>query len=118
MKEGKNSLTLVLHVERGQNFFHVLGATKKLTAGHYQKKAPSFKKMIAPFKKYLLSTSELLFDSCELDSELDDEDGHSASVTKNNHLRYHIIDLPGVLGNNVLGSKNCSYDLIRCIEQS
>ncbi len=31
-------------------------------------------------------------------------------------LRYHIIDLPGVLGNNVLGSFNCSYDLIRCIE--
>ncbi len=33
------------------------------------------------------------------------------------NLRYHIIDLPGVLGNNVLGSYNCSYDLIRCIKK-
>ena len=32
-------------------------------------------------------------------------------------LRYHIIDLPGVLGNNVLGSYNCSYDFIRCIKK-
>ena len=33
-------------------------------------------------------------------------------------LRYHIIDRQGVLGNNVLGSYNCLYDFIRCIEQS
>ncbi len=33
-------------------------------------------------------------------------------------LRYHIIDRPWVLGINVLDSYNCSYDLIRCIEQS
>ena len=29
-------------------------------------------------------------------------------------LRYHIIDVPEVLGNNILGSYNYSYDLIRC----
>ncbi len=32
-------------------------------------------------------------------------------------LRYHIIDLPGVLGNNVLGVYKCSYDLSKHTEQ-
>ncbi len=33
-------------------------------------------------------------------------------------LRYHIIDVPGVLENSVLGAYNCLSTLIKCIEQS
>ena len=36
---------------------------------------------------FSLSVSELLFDSCEFDAELDDEDGHSESK----NYKYHVI---------------------------
>ena len=53
----------------------------------------------------------------EQEQEQEQEQEEQENIVVYN-LRYHIIDLPGVVGNNVLGSYNCSYDLIRCIDQS
>ncbi len=64
----------------------------------------------------LLSIKHIIYVSCQIRHELT-VNGRIFLWCSFTSLRYHIIDRPGVLGNNVLGSYNCSYDLIRCIEQ-